>query len=397
MQPAAPLIVVTDGWLANAGDAAILLAMQDSLRRAIPGVRIVFCAHHRQLVGDRYPSLDLASPLDAVTGARWPWTSQADLDGREAAERLVENADLVIVPGGGFLFEHYHPEARLDAYEMLLERGARLAFYAQSIGEFQDDGLRGRLAEILSAASLVLARDRASFETIRALCDPSTLHLTADEAFLFPIRRRSRLRRHRALLATVSAHPWSMGSAGVLALGREEIASVAESLCRVLRNRQFGRITLASTAQGLGGKRWAIEDDAIVAVAVRDSMPPELARRVSIAPGYLSAYEYAALAARHSAVVSMRMHGAILATAVGTPALLANGSDKAQGLEDVIPVLRSPSDLGRLDEGLDGLVHKRGDCNPRESGALAAVCRRAAQNARHVAALLCPLILEFCL
>jgi hypothetical protein len=172
---------------------------------------------------------------------------------------------------------------------------------------------------------------------------------------------------------------------------------VAESLCRVLRNRQFGRITLASTAQGLGGKRWAIEDDAIVAAAVRDSMPPELARRVSIAPGYLSAHEYAALAARHSAVVSMRMHGAILATAVGTPALLANGSDKAQGLDDVIPVLRSPSDLARLDEGLDGLVHKRGDCNPRESGALAAVCRRAAQNARHVAALLCPLILEFCL
>jgi polysaccharide pyruvyl transferase WcaK-like protein len=46
METAAPLIVVTDGWLANAGDAAILLAMQDSLRRAIPGVRIVFCAHH---------------------------------------------------------------------------------------------------------------------------------------------------------------------------------------------------------------------------------------------------------------------------------------------------------------------------------------------------------------
>ena len=380
-----PLILVTDGWLANAGDVAILLAMRHSLRRAIPGARIVFCAHHRELVGDRYPSLELAPPLDAVADVRWPWTSQRDLAERRVVEQLVEDADLVIVPGGGFLFEHYQPERRLATYEMLLEREAQLAFYAQSIGEFRDAGLRGRLGTILRAASLVLVRERSSYDTVRALCDLTTLHETADEAVLLPSRRRHLLRRQPALLATVSSHPWWMRSSGVRELGDEDIEGVAASLSRVLECRQFKTITLASTTQGLGGERWALEDDAITAAAVRNAMPAPLAERVKLIPGYLSAQQYAALAARHSAVVSMRMHGALLASNVGTPALLANGSDKARGLPAGFPVVE---ELGRLDEHLDELRRNRTDWAAAQAEAVATMRRHASQNARHVAELL---------
>jgi polysaccharide pyruvyl transferase WcaK-like protein len=383
-----PLIVVTDGWLANAGDAAILLAMQSSLRRAIPGARVVFCAHHRELVGHRYPTLELAPPLDTLARVRWRWTSERDRSERHSVEQLVQNADLLIVPGGGFLFEHYQPEARLATYETLLDRGARLAFYAQSVGEFRDSGLRSRLADILRAASLVLVRERSSFETIRALCDISSLHVTADEAVLLPVRRRPLLRRHRALLATVSAHPWWMGSGGVHTIGQGEISALAESLARVLAAGQFGRITLASTTQGLGGERWALEDDALAAAAVRDAMPPTLARRVRLVRGYLSAHQYAELAARHSAVLSMRMHGALLAATVGTPTLLANGSDKARGLADGIPVVATPAELAHIDERLGRLHENRVEWKLGQARALAAMKQDATRNAEHVAALL---------
>jgi polysaccharide pyruvyl transferase WcaK-like protein len=60
------------------------------------------------------------------------------------------------------------------------------------------------------------------------------------------------------------------------------------------------------------------------------------------------------LAASHGAVISMRMHGAILATVAGAPVLLANASAKARSLcartGGGIAGIESTADLGRLDE-----------------------------------------------
>jgi hypothetical protein len=176
-----------------------------------------------------------------------------------------------------------------------------------------------------------------------------------------------------------------MRSSGVRVVGDEDIDGVAASLSRVLQSRQFKTITLASTTQGLGGGRWALEDDAITAAALRNAMPAPLAERVKLVPGYLSPQEYAALAARHSAVVSMRMHGALLASNVGTPALLANGSDKARGLPAGFPVVQ---ELGRLDEHLDELQQNRTDWAAGQAEAVATMRRHPLQNARRVAALL---------
>jgi hypothetical protein len=186
----------------------------------------------------------------------------------------------------------------------------------------------------------------------------------------------------------VSAHPWWMGSGGVHTIGQGEISALAESLARVLAAGQFGRITLASTTQGLGGKRWALEDDALAAAAVRDAMPPTLARRVRLVRGYLSAHQYAELAARHSAVLSMRMHGALLAATVGTPTLLANGSDKARGLADGIPVVATPAELAHIDERLGRLHENRVEWKLGQARALAAMKQDATRNAEYVAALL---------
>ena len=95
---AGPRIVVADGWWANAGDAAIALAMAGSLRRLLGDVRLAFAVHHRALVGPRYPDVRMVAPLHELV---------------EEAPDFVASADAVISQGGGFLFEPYGPGFRL--------------------------------------------------------------------------------------------------------------------------------------------------------------------------------------------------------------------------------------------------------------------------------------------
>ena len=182
---ATPFILVTDGWLVNTGDAASYIATTASLKRAIPGARVAISAHHRQLVAGLYPELDLAPPLDAIADVRWPWTTEADITDRGRADELVDDADLILTAGGGYLLERYNPEGRIRVYEELLSRGKRLMFYSQSIGTFEDPELGGRLRAVLEAAELVLVRDEVSQAIVTAQRDPDGVFLTADEAFLF--------------------------------------------------------------------------------------------------------------------------------------------------------------------------------------------------------------------
>jgi colanic acid/amylovoran biosynthesis protein len=387
-----PLIVIADGWLGNAGDAAILLAMRRSLTRAISGARLVFCCHQHRLVGDRYPELELAPPLECLVRDDLPWTDERDFAERESVQRLVDAADLVIAPGGGFLYEHYNPESRFTTYEALLERGKRLVFYSQSIGEFSDPALRERLAAIFRASALVLVRDQISYDTARGWGGIEDLALTADEAFLLSARRRRFARGGRALLAAVSMHPWWTGSNGALWLEDSDMKAVAESLTRLLERRVFNRITFASTTQGLGGPRWALEDDYDAAQAVVAQMPAELSGKLHVVPGYVSAGQYMQLATKHSAVISMRMHGAILAAVSETPTLLVNAGAKVQWARTpgapVFETIQERADLGRLDVRLEGLLAERRRWKEEQQRAVTGMRRLADANARLVAAAL---------
>lgn len=352
-----PLILVTDGWLGNVGDAASYLATTRSLRRALPGARVAIASHHREVVGHLYPELDLAPPLDSLAGVSWPWSSPADAADRDVAERLVESADLVLAAGGGYLLETYKPEGRIRVYEELLARGKRMMFYAQSIGRFEDAGLRKRLQAVLAAAELILVRDEPSLETVRSQRPGEGVHLTADEAFLFP--RARRLSRPRSLFATISLHPWVRNRGGD-ELRESSLAGLAKSLTRLLSSGAVRRITMASTAQGFAGTGYPLEDDSLAAEVVRAAIPAHLRDRVDLRRDYLRPDAFVELAAQHTAAVSMRMHGAILAALGGTPVLFANASDKARSLSmrtnGAIRGIAGLDALDRVDELLAPLL-----------------------------------------
>lgn len=382
-----PFILVTDGWLANAGDVASYLATVRALKQAIPGVRVASASHHRDLVGHLYPELNLAPPLDALAGVRWPWTSDADLAERDAIEGLVARADLALVPGGGNMIEPYRPEGRIRTYEELLARGKRLVFFSQSIGRFRDAGLRRRLGRVLEAADLVLVRDEPSFEIVREqFGEAPNLRLTADQAFLFGAPRR--LARARSLLVVASAHLWDRAD-GESEMAQSGLADLAGSLTRMLEAEMVRNITIASTAQGLGPAGVEIEDDADAGWAVHAAVPANLRNRVTLRTEYLTPEAFTSLAAAHSATVSMRMHGVILAAVAGSLTLLANTSDKARSLSQRtggrLAGIARGADLGRLDELLAPLLADRRDALRRQGEAVAELRATAETSAALVA------------
>ncbi len=381
------VILVTDGWIANTGDAASYIATTNSLQSAIPGARVAIATHHRGLVGHLYPELDLVPPLDSIAGVEWPWTSPIDQAESAVVERLVEEADIVLAAGGGYLLERYQPEGRIRVYEELLGRGKRLMFYAQSIGRFQDPELGGRLQAVLEAAELILVRDEPSLEIVTAQRGAENVHLTADEAFLFPPTRQ--LSQPRSLLATISAHPWDRRQ-GASELDEDGYAAqIGASLGRLLAAGEVRRITLASTGQGLGHAGLGIEDDSLIAAAVREAIPANWRNRVHLVSEYLRPDEYARLAGQHTATLSMRMHGVILATTAGSPVLLANASDKASALSartgGGIKAIADRDDLGCLDELIAPILAAPADALVGQNEAVEQMRALARKNAELVA------------
>lgn len=381
---ARPVILVTEGWLANAGDVASYVATTRSLQRAMPGARVAISAHHRSLVGGLYPELDLVPPLDPLIGTSFPWTSKEDVAERDLLEEVVEEADLVLAAGGGYLLERYGPEARIRGFEQMLERGKRLMFYSQSIGTFREPSLGGRLQAVLQAAELVLVRDEISLEIVQGQRPTEGVHLTADEAFLFPSVRG--IARPRSLLVSASPHPWERGGDDELP-AETFIADLAAAVSSLLSSKAARSITFASTAQGFGGKL-ALEDDALIAKAVLVKVPAHQRDRITIHSDYLTPWQYAELAARHTALVSMRMHGAILAATAGTPVLMANASDKARALAERtgggMRGIAERSDLARLDELAAPLLEEPREARLRQNAAVDQMRSLARRNAELV-------------
>jgi polysaccharide pyruvyl transferase WcaK-like protein len=149
------------------------------------------------------------------------------------------------------------------------------------------------------------------------------------------------------------------------------------------------RVTLASTGQGLGGAGVGIEDDALIAWSAREAVPANWRNRVHLVSEYLRPDEYARLAGQHTATLSMRMHGVILATTAGSPVLLANASDKASALAartgGGIRAIADREDLGRLDELMAPILEAPGEVLVGQNEAVEQMRALARKNAALVA------------
>lgn len=323
--PGRPRILVSDAWLANAGDGAIALATQARLKRLSPGASILHAAYQGDLLSGEYPELALVPPLAALVGVTPGIPEYRDWTA-EAGDQLVAGADVVFCQGGGYAMEHYDPWERLRAWEVVVERRIPIGFGAQTIGPFGRERERGILANVFAGASVIALRESASIRNVLELgARPEQLLVTADEAFGHVA---ARVPQRRGIACVVSRDP-HLRADGALADPDRSVASLAALVAELVRLSHGEGVTLLSTFQGLGGLGRGFEDDRDVAVEAVAELPSGVAAQVRLPEGYLAPGRVAELIAAHRALVSTRMHPAIFGVALGVPTALVSEAYKA--------------------------------------------------------------------
>ena len=192
-------IAVTNTVALHGGDAAIAVAIVESVRRAAPGACIELHDSQPAAVARYHPSLQWKPSLATIgqlTGARrrgarllgplnnarllaaaclWrrrltrPLGAALLREGERLRLADFPAIDLVISTGGTYLVEQHGIGSRV--FELLMARalGVPVVFYTQSLGPFRARRNRRRLTMVFSASPLVLLRDERSHRHLRDL------------------------------------------------------------------------------------------------------------------------------------------------------------------------------------------------------------------------------------
>jgi colanic acid/amylovoran biosynthesis protein len=345
----APRIAVTNTVALNGGDAAIAIAIVESVLRAAPYARIELHDSQPAAAARYHPSLRWRSSLAKIAqlgpsrrrgarvltplnearllGAAQLWRRRATRPLaagllREGERRQIADfagIDLVVSTGGTYLVEHYDIGARIFELQMARALGVPVVFYTQSLGPFRVRRHRRLLRKVFAASPLVLLRDERSRRNLRDLGVPGTaLHVVADAVF----------GRENALpfaepdgtpvrSVAVSVREWPLGAdasdPAMVAFRRAVAASVSW-----LVRQHSASVTFLSTCQGVP-EYWT--DDSAVAEAVAAELPEDVRPRVQVDREFHAPDALADAYAHFDMVLATRMHAAILALTAGTPVL----------------------------------------------------------------------------
>jgi polysaccharide pyruvyl transferase WcaK-like protein len=351
-----PRVLVTDGWLVNAGDAAIALAVDRLVRSVWPGSAVLHASYHVDLVAGAVPELDFVPPLDSLLGVDGAATMR---DGWSSShgERLVRDADLVVSQGGGFLLEQYEPWPRLFAHDRVVDLDVPFALIGQTIGTFRAARARALLRRSLGAAVALTVRDAPSVEHATDLgVDPARVTRTSDLSLLLfpdppPAHRGGAAESGVAVVLTRHEQQAPDDDAGRARLSARVLADVLD------RTGDDERITVLSTAQGFGGH--GVEDDSDMAKAAVAALDPRRRQRVTVVDGYLGPRTVIEALSHHRAVVTQRLHPGLFALSLGIPTAILVDADKVGALDgvDVGPArCARPADAGARAAALSAVL-----------------------------------------
>jgi polysaccharide pyruvyl transferase WcaK-like protein len=318
--PGSPRILVTDAWLANAGDAAIAVALDDLLREIAPGAAVLHASYHHERIGPRLPGLRFVPPLEDLLGV-----SGASSDGwGQRGPAVVDAADLVVCQGGGFLVEAYQPTARLVALADVVERGRPIALVGLTIDRFVRAVNRAPLQVVVRGAEMVTVRDPASIQHA-ADCGATEVVLGTDLTmgmFLSPPRAG---RREGVAVVITDHHPSARGRT-------EQKAAARHVLAEARRCAGDEPVTVWSTVQG--EPDLAREDDSIIAAELMAELPHDLRCGIRHQSSFVGPTAALDLVRSCRAIVTMRMHPAIFAAGTDTPFALVLGGQRTGVFHD---------------------------------------------------------------
>jgi colanic acid/amylovoran biosynthesis protein len=301
--PRGPRVLITDAMPVNGGDEALVLGLLRALKRRWTGARFMILCHRPDASRQVLPGYPIEPALEPHQGD-------------DAVERFYSWADLVISTPGGFLHDHYDISTTLRGFRLAQERNKPLALFAQSLGPFNNSATRGLVAQVLHHASLVAVRDSLSRQHV-ADCGVTGDHIISvpDAVFLWrkPTRSLYVAKSGPARRAALCFRRWPSADREAY---RETIKK-ARLFVEHLHSRGIEEFLFVSTCQGVD----TYVDDSELAVRIVDGLPASLRDRCVVNRDHQHPEEMIRLLSGCDVMLSMRLHGCLLAMLGGTPAM----------------------------------------------------------------------------
>jgi polysaccharide pyruvyl transferase CsaB len=317
----------------NLGDEAILHSIVDQLRSTLQVREIVVFSRDPQDTLARH-AVDRALAMREMT--------------REESRAEVEQLDLLILGGGGIL---YDKGVEVYLREVALAHEARIpvVVYAIGAGPLKQAESRQLVREHLASAALVTVRDR---QTLRLLQDAGVereIQLTADPALLLqPKDLNSELLAREGLDAKRLLIAFSVREPGPAApdIQAEHYQALLADTADFMIDRYDADVAFVAMERA----HKDLQQSHAVAARMHH------ARRAHILRGDYTSHDVLALLARCTFAVGMRLHFLIFAALQGVPFVALPYASKVTGLiEDLelqMPPLQQVS-TGRLIAHLD--------------------------------------------
>lgn len=333
----------------NGGDAAIMAGQEAVIRRQWPDVTISVSDSDPEAAARYYPQYEfgpfLYSAIARYRGGRRidhlrqrlvraHWFAVAALHGRRAGglAALMSTSEqkallapllaagVIAYTGGTSLTENYSLKAKLFDLQVAALLGKTLAFLPQSAGPFRSPETRSVLRRIFGAADLVLVRDARSHGYVLDVgAAPERSDVLPDMAFALVVPPADwPAHDGSAPKLAVSVRSWSHFEGLTPEEGmRRYVAAVQEAVTRVVRD-DGAEVSFVSTCQGRP-EYWT--DDSALAVEIAAGLDDDVSSRVTVDREARTPPELLEHLAGFDAMLSTRLHGAILAACAGVPTL----------------------------------------------------------------------------
>lgn len=308
-------VLITHAVPVNNGDAALVLALYESLKAK--GFDVTIATYYYRIVKQKYPNLPIIRELgDYFFLRKLPFLKPIFQRLNFWFNSRYRNNDIFIAAPGGYINSYYFLDHALNPLKLAKNDGKRTAIYAQSIGPFSqsDQEIFMKAAEYID---LLLVRDTYSSDLLERIVYQGKFLLTKDAAFLL---ETGSAKAKATKKAAISVREWSFDSRDMAHYLDMMVALTIEVLS------DGYEVTFLSTCQGVPGYK----DDSMIAGVVRDKLK-EKGYDSSVDKNYYRLDQLRDKLATYDMVIGTRLHMCILSWLAGTPAL--NISYEVKGRE----------------------------------------------------------------
>jgi polysaccharide pyruvyl transferase CsaB len=316
----------------NLGDEAILQSIIFQLRRDLP-VEITVFSRDPEDTKARH-GVERAVPVRKLS--------------RAEVLPEVERLDLLIVGGGGILFD---AEARIYLREALIakEKGVPVMLYAIGAGPLADPGAQKAVRECLEQVEVVTVRERSAQRTLEEAGVHRDIIVTADPALLLkpePLPRG--ILKHEGLEGRRRLIGMSVREPGVAApdIDPDDYHALLANAADYMVDRFDAGVVFVPMERSVLDTQ---HSHAVIAKMLR-------AQRATVLKGEYTSGQLLSLIGKFDFAVGMRLHFLIFAALQGVPFVALPYSGKVTGLLEDLNVPTPPFKLvneGRLIAHLD--------------------------------------------